>query len=125
MEDLPRILIVDDESGMRFLVRLTLEQAGHLVDEAPDGRAALEQAVASPPDAVVTDYMMPVMDGAELIDRLRSDARTARIPILVLSASDGTERLAADGVLRKPLRADDLVRAVETLLAERSDRCSG
>ena len=58
------ILVVDDESSMRFLLRMILESAGYEVVEAPHGAAALERAKESPPDLVVTDLMMPVMNGA-------------------------------------------------------------
>lgn len=117
---MPKILIVDDESSMRFLVRITLEHAGHTVVEAPDGAAALAQVDVEAPDLVVTDFMMPVMNGAELVARLRADAETARIPIIVLTATDGAERLGADAVLRKPLDPRDLVDAAATLIERRA-----
>lgn len=112
------ILVVDDESNMRFLLRMILESAGYEVVEAPHGAAAFEQAKASPPDLVVTDLMMPVMTGRELIERLRADSVTADIPIVVLSASPKTTLDAVDAVLGKPFEPDQLLEAARSLSGE-------
>lgn len=103
---------------MRFLVRVTLEGAGYEVIEAAHGAAALERAKASPPALVVTDLMMPVMGGRELIDRLRSDPDMASIPILVLSANGNLRAGSADAALNKPFDIDELVETVRTLSQE-------
>ena len=100
---------------MRFLVRVTLEGAGYDVVEASHGAAALERAQESRPDLVVTDLMMPVMGGWELIDRLRSNPETAAIPILVLSANGNLRAGDADAVLGKPFDLEDLLENVRTL----------
>ena len=99
--DLSKILVVDDEPAQRFLLRRIFERAGHEVTDAGDGAAALQAVGESPPDLVVTDMMMPVMGGAELIRRLRCDPATAGIPIL---AASGDPHLAdgADAVMAKP-----------------------
>ena len=90
-----RILVVDDEPDQRFLLRRLLERAGHEVSEAHHGAAALQAVRESAPDLVVTDVMMPVMDGVELIRCLRGDPATAYIPILAASGdthlADGAE----------------------------------
>lgn len=112
------ILVVDDEPNMRFLVRVTLEGAGYDVVEANHGAAALERAQESRPDLVVTDLMMPVMSGRELIDRLRSNPETAAIPILVLSANGSLRVGDADAVLGKPFDPDALLQNVRTLSQE-------
>ncbi len=109
------ILIVDDEPNMRFLVRVTLEQAGYVVLEAHHGAAALALASESPPDLVITDLMMPVMGGRALIDRLRSNAATASIPIIVLSANGSLQAGDADVALGKPFEIDELLANVHTL----------
>jgi CheY-like chemotaxis protein len=108
------ILIVDDESNMRFLIRTTLENAGYQVVEAPHGAAGLERAKESRPDLVVTDLMMPVMSGRELIERLRADPETSSIPIVVVSANSRIVDIGADAVLRKPFDPEDLVAAVRS-----------
>jgi two-component system chemotaxis response regulator CheY len=115
---LANILIVDDESSMRFLLRMTFELAGHQVAEAPDGLAAIERVEAGrPPDVVVTDFMMPRMNGGELIARLRHNPATARIPIILVSASPGSERRTeADAFFRKPFDPDALTECAAKLL---------
>ena len=115
------ILVVDDEPDLRFLLRRIFEGAGHQVTEAGHGAAALDEVATAPPDLVVTDMMMPVMDGAELIRRLRADPATAQIPIL---AATGDPRLAggADTVLTKPFRSAELLAAASTLLEQKVAR---
>ncbi len=109
------ILVVDDESNMRFLHRMVLEEAGYDVVEAPHGAGALERVRELRPDLVVTDLMMPVMGGQELIARLRADPETARIPIVVVSANPRIAIPAADAVLGKPFAAEALLEAARSL----------
>jgi CheY-like chemotaxis protein len=116
-----KILVVDDEPDIRYLLRRIFERAGHDVVDAGDGVAALMSVSARPPDLVVTDMMMPVMGGLELIRRLRADPDTAQIPIL---AATGDAHLAgaADAVVTKPYRPDQLLAAANALLAQKADR---
>ncbi|MHB8611967.1 MAG: response regulator [Candidatus Dormibacteraceae bacterium] len=111
-----RILIVDDDPGIRFLLRAILENEGYTVLEAANGEAALAAITSQVPDIVTTDLMMPVMTGAELIVRLRSEPRTARIPIVVVSSNpEAVKHLAVDAIVTKPFTAAhlaDRVRAV-------------
>ncbi len=106
---------------MRFLLRWTFEKAGHEVSEAPDGLAALKAIQDSRPQLVVTDMMMPGMDGVELIGHLRADPNTAGIPILSVS---GNWELAvgADAAIDKLSDWGDLITVAEGLLAERRDQ---
>lgn len=83
--------------------------------EAHHGTAALERVQEARPDLIVTDLMMPVMGGRELIERLRSDPETATIPIVVLSANSGLAAEDADAALSKPFDPDVLVETVQTL----------
>jgi CheY-like chemotaxis protein len=110
-----RILVVDDEPDERFLVGRTLKREGHEVAVAGNGAAGLQAVHDWAPDLVVTDMMMPVMDGAEFIRRLRSDPATAAIPIL---AASGDIHLAgtADAVLKKPYDDRQLVTIASSLL---------
>lgn len=116
-----RVLVVDDEPDQRELLRRIFERAGHEVRAAGHGADALEIVRESPPDLVVTDMMMPVMGGAELIRRLRADPATAAIPIL---AASGDIELAggADAAMRKPYSSGSLVDAANHLIKRRSDR---
>lgn len=102
------ILIVDDESDVRFLLRMAFEAAGHRVLQAHHGASALERLQESRPDLIVTDVMMPVLDGPELIERLRSDPATDAIPILVLS-SQPHSMAGADATLAKPFRPHEVL----------------
>jgi two-component system chemotaxis response regulator CheY len=112
------ILVVDDESSMRFLLRITFELAGHNVTEAPDGVAAIERVEGNRvPDLVATDFMMPRMNGGELIARLRRNPVSAEIPIILVSSSPGSERRTeADAFFRKPFDPNALTDCVTQLL---------
>jgi CheY-like chemotaxis protein len=108
-------LVVDDEPDQRFMLRRIFERAGHEVIEASDGAAAVLLVEESPPALVVTDLMMPVMDGAELIRWLRSGPATANIPILAVSG-DWHLAGAADAVIPKPYRWTELMAVADDLL---------
>lgn len=112
------ILVVDDEPDLRFILRRIFEGAGHQVSEARHGAAALEAVAAAPPDLVVTDMMMPVMGGAELIRRLRADPGSAAIPIMAVS---GDPHLAggADVIVPKPFHKRDLLASLSDVLTLR------
>jgi CheY-like chemotaxis protein len=112
-----RILVVDDEPAQRFLLRRIFERAGHEVTDAGDGAAALRVVRESPPDLVVTDMMMPVMGGDELIRRLRFEPATAGIPILAVSG-DPHLAVGADAVIPKPHKWEDLTKVAAGLLRE-------
>jgi CheY-like chemotaxis protein len=90
------------------------------VTEAPDGQAALESALAAPPDLVLSDVMMPRLDGFGLLRALRADSRTRRLPIILLSARAGEESAVAgldtgaDDYLVKPFSARELLARVRT-----------
>ena len=115
-----RILIADDNADMREYLGGLL--AGYQVDLAPDGDAALQAALKNPPDLVLTDVMMPSLDGFGLLHKLRANETTATIPVILLSARAGDEsRLegvaaGADDYLTKPFSARELTARVETHL---------
>lgn len=117
-----RILVVDDEPDLRFILRRIFEKAGHEVADAGHGAAALERVRGSLalPELVVTDMMMPVMDGHELIHCLRSDPATAHIPILAVTGN-GELADSADALLPKPYQPDQIMAAVNALLASQGD----
>jgi PAS domain S-box-containing protein len=118
------ILIVDDLTGNRqFLVEL-LSRKGHLLLEAANGREGLAAAQAGHPDLVITDVLMPVMDGYELVRQLRLDPGTSRIPVLFYTAPYGEREARALArssgvpyVLRKPADPDEVLAIVSRLLA--------
>jgi CheY-like chemotaxis protein len=113
-----RVLVVDDEADQRCMLRRCFERAGYQVSEAGDGDAALHSVERARPDLVVTDVMMPVMAGPELIRRLRAAERTAGIPILAVTG-DGGLASDADAVLAKPYDRKELIMVAEGLIGER------
>jgi CheY-like chemotaxis protein len=118
---LSTILIVDDDPSTRFVLRLILEREGHRILEAGNGAAALDMIRPDPlPDIVMTDLMMPLMTGMELIRRLRSEPRTAAIPIVVVSSNaDAAQNLQASGevdaIVSKPFTASKLADRIRTV----------
>jgi CheY-like chemotaxis protein len=103
------ILLIDDEEDIRTVGRISLGQVGGWeVLEAPSGKRGLEIAASDRPDAILLDSMMPEMDGAETIRRLKADEETWEIPVIFLTAKlqpADRERyleLGAVGVLAKP-----------------------
>jgi len=112
---LAKVLIVDDEPDVLFLLRTILQRAGHEVTEAPNGAQALERMREGHQEILVTDLMMPVMDGRELIRHLRNNPETAKTPVILVSAFPD-EHAGADVVLRKPFRANELIDSLAGLL---------
>jgi CheY-like chemotaxis protein len=110
-----KILLVDDESNMRFVLRMILESGGYEVVAAQHGAAALEALRRSGADLVLTDLMMPVMSGRELVERLRADQETADIPIVVVTATHELVLPNADAVIAKPFDDEELLAVVRSL----------
>ena len=114
-----RILVVEDESRLRQLLRLYLERAGYEVQEAGDGREALDAFDADPPDLLVVDLMLPRLQGEALIRAIRE---VSDVPILIASAKrSDVERIAglrlgADDYLPKPFNVHELVERVNAIL---------
>src|SRR5580704_12260823 len=113
----PRILIADDNSDMRqYLARLLSEQ--YEVQTVANGQAAIQAAQQHPPDLIVSDVMMPILDGFELLKALRADNQTRTIPVILLSARAGEEsrvegiQAGADDYLIKPFSARELLARV-------------
>jgi signal transduction histidine kinase len=127
--DLPRVLWADDNADMREYVARLLSQ-DYAVTAVEDGQAALESALASPPDLILSDMMMPRLDGAGLLRALRADPRTARLPVILLSARAGQEASAegleagADDYLVKPFAARELLARVRAHLQLSRERRS-
>ncbi len=121
--DKPRILIVDDDPMIRRLLQVNFRLEGFDVDVAARGREALELASASRPDIVVLDVSMPDMDGWAVMEHLREDPGTARVPIVFLTARTGqaeqerAERLGAEGYLVKPFDPGELVQVVRQVVS--------
>jgi CheY-like chemotaxis protein len=108
------VMVVDDEPDIRYLLRVTLELAGYGVVEAAHGEDALAQVRCLPPQLVLTDRMMPRMNGGELIERLRADEKTKAIPIVVISSTHG-DVPGADAAVGKPFDPIELIVLIDRL----------
>jgi len=116
-DDRPRVLVADDNADMReYVARLLAEH--YRIQVVPDGVAALATALERPPDLVLTDVMMPRLDGFGLLRGLRADPRTQNVPVIMLSARAGEEsrvegmQAGADDYLIKPFGARELLARV-------------
>ncbi|CAL9591094.1 Sensor histidine kinase RcsC [Streptomyces sp. enrichment culture] len=113
-----RVLVADDNADMREYLTRILTAGGYEVTAVTDVVEALDAARRRTPDLVVSDVMMPRLDGLELVSRLRGDSRTASVPVLLLSARAGQEasieglRAGADDYLVKPFAAAELLARV-------------
>ncbi len=120
-----RILVVEDEFLIAMAVASVLEAEDHEVREARDGGKAVEVLRGFRPDVVVTDYMMPRMNGAELIHAIRRNPDLERARVILMSAVPeatlAAQHVAYDAFLQKPFREDELVALVRATLT-RKDR---
>jgi CheY-like chemotaxis protein len=116
-----RILVVDDERPVALFMVATLQES-HQVELARNGAEALACLERNVPDAIVTDLMMPGLDGTGLIEACRANPRTAFIPIVLVSAGyEVHERARAAGAnasLQKPFSVEELRRVLENVLSQ-------
>jgi DNA-binding response OmpR family regulator len=116
-----RVLVVEDDDVIRQLITVNLELEGFEVFQAVDGQDALEKVAAANPDVVTLDVMMPRLDGWATAEKLRDDAATAKIKIVLLSARaqeadlQRGERIGVDAYLTKPFDPDELIDMVRRL----------
>lgn len=116
-----RILVVDDVRENVRLLEAVLEAHGYEVVSATDGHAALELAVSTKPDLVLLDVLMPQPDGYTVCTRLRAQDETAVLPVIMLTASEGSEKTrsieaGADDFITKPFNQDELLIRIRSLL---------
>jgi DNA-binding response OmpR family regulator len=118
------ILIADDEEDLRLLVQVTLENPSYQILTAEDGCGAVDVVHAHSPDLLILDWMMPGLNGCEVVRKLRQNPDTAGIPILMLTANDGlqsSEQMASlhlAGYLVKPFSPLELIQRVREILAQ-------
>lgn len=118
------VLVVDDEPALRDLIGQMLELGGYAVMEADDGEEALDKIDADPPDAVILDVMMPLMDGITVCKSIRANPETANMPVIMLSGKTQKEAVAeglaagANQYLCKPVSYDELIDALKEALHE-------
>jgi two-component system, NtrC family, sensor kinase len=120
------ILIIDDDPLTHKLLKIILQSAGHIVEEAYRGKEGLELAGRIQPDLILLDIMMPEMSGFEVIRRLKNDAHTAETPVIFLSAKIESEdkvralELGAADFVNKPFDRAELLARIRTQLKLRS-----
>jgi len=117
-----KVLVVDDEIHIVHVVAIKLRNNGFQVVTAENGAEAFEVAIEERPDIVVTDYQMPVMNGIELIEKLRAEPETRKVPVILLTArnfaieKDKSEQLQVSECLSKPFSPKELLRSIESVL---------
>ncbi|WP_342349082.1 response regulator [uncultured Nitrospira sp.] len=117
------ILIADDEEDLRLLVQVTLEHPSYRILTAIDGCTAIDAVCTHFPDLLILDWMMPGLNGCEVVRKIRLRSDTARIPIVMLTAKDGLdarEQMASlnlAGYLVKPFSPLELIQKVREVLA--------
>jgi DNA-binding response OmpR family regulator len=121
----PVVLAADDDEDILELIAFRLEHSGYTVLQARDGEEALDLARTSRPDLAVLDVMMPKIDGFEVTRRLREDASTTRMPIILLTARTQEADVqrgfdaGADDYIRKPFSPQELRARVQAILGRR------
>ena len=119
----PRVLIVDDDPGIRIAIALKLKSQGFHVLEAGDGEEALNVLESEHADLAILDVGMPGMDGYTLCERINQDERTQDMPVIILTAQDATmpadvaARIRVSRFLMKPFSPRELVATVSELLS--------
>lgn len=123
-EDTPLVLLVEDNSDLRTFLNTQLSEL-YRVELAENGEEGLQKAMNLLPDLILSDVMMPVMDGIQMMDRLKNDILTSHIPIILLSARFSIEhqieglKYGADYYITKPFHNELLMASVETLIKQR------
>jgi len=118
-----KILVVDDEPDIVEYLRFVLEGAGYEITTALDGQQALKSIEAARPDLVLLDQMMPLMEGSEVLRRLKADEQTKDIPVVMLTAQDSAADMmkgwqsGTDLYLLKPIMGAELVDYINCILA--------
>ena len=120
-----RLLLAEDDRALRRFLEVVLERAGYAVVSASDGIEAMKIVVSTPIDLVITDSMMPNLNGHEFCRFLRSSQKLSHLPIILLSALErkesGLNVEQVDAFLAKPVSGESLIECIEGLLARKSE----
>lgn len=124
VDDLPKVLVVDDNEDLLYFIRTSLKSSYHII-EARNGEDALRLVQKEHPDFIISDIMMPIMDGLELVKKLKADPTLAHIPLLLLTAKatkrDTVKGLqqGADDYLTKPFDSSELIARIDSHLIQK------
>jgi len=120
-----KILIADDDRLIASMLSYRLTNGGHRVVQAHNGEEALNMAAAEPPDVILLDIMMPVMDGLHVLQRLKGDPVLQRVPVIMVTALGhekdvvGCLKVGAADFVVKPFNLNELVARIEAVLRNR------
>jgi CheY-like chemotaxis protein len=115
----PYILVVDDDADFRIGLRAALEMKGYQVEEAADGEQALAKLAERAPLLVLLDLQMPVMNGREMLKRMRANAGLQDLPVVIISGFGfewEAELMGAQGYIGKPFEPEELQKTIANLL---------
>ncbi len=116
-----KILIIDDEYAILELLNVLLRDFGYEVMTASGGREGIALMHRAPPDLVILDFMMPIMNGADVLEEMRSDATLRDIPVIMVSAAPravAEANLPFQAFLSKPFEVAELMRTIDRLLPD-------
>jgi DNA-binding response OmpR family regulator len=118
MNDVKKVLVVDDDIGIREIIKLILDDEGYEVNELDNGHQVDNAIACWVPDVILLDVMLGDMDGRDICRHLKSEKNTAAIPIIIISATHNRYTLpqkncSANDYLEKPFDIDDLIRKVK------------
>jgi DNA-binding response OmpR family regulator len=117
-----RLLIIDDDRTFADLLRVHLADAGYSVSVAVDAVAGLRSILAAPPDLLLLDLNIPYLHGFEMLQALKNDPLTRRLPVVIITGRDDEDayvqalQIGIDGYLTKPVQREMLLATVETAL---------
>ena len=123
-----KVLVIDDEQVVRQVVNRLLTGEGYEVIEAPYGQAGYQMAISEKPNIIMLDLMMPVMDGFDVLSKLKSNPQTKRIPVIILTAKIDAEserrcmRSGAVDYIKKPWGPGELGDRIAMVLGYRENR---
>jgi len=115
------VLLVEDDRSVRRYLEVTLERAGYKVITAEDGLEGMKRALSAKVDVVLTDAVMPQMDGRELARFVRSNPKLAKLPIILLTGQDNdhtskADKKLIDAFLYKPIKAEELKKCLDKVV---------
>jgi DNA-binding response OmpR family regulator len=118
-----KILVVEDEESLLKLESILLSSKGYSVTGVMDGKAALEEIKKNRPDLVLLDVMLPEMDGFEVCRRIKEEAETAGIPVVMLTAKKSNQdiergrEVGADAYITKPFKSTRVIEVIQGLIS--------